>query len=302
MKYLRITSLSAIFLLLSLENKSMVIPPDEPKEEATEIIAGERNLKILSWNIYMLPKMVARKGKLDRAHAIVEELKKSDFDIIVFQEAFLPIAREAISQGLDSLYPYQYGPANNTSNIKTSSGVWVISKLKMDIVKTIQFKNCASWDCLARKGALLLEGVWHGKPFQLLGTHLQADNDHQLIRYKQMEQIYSELLAQYKREGVPQIICGDMNTEAEIKERYCEMLDCFGAENGEISGVEKETYDGVNNAIAQSYGMNHKTTYDYILLRKNGIKINAIKRFVSIFKKGKKDLSDHYGVVCELAF
>jgi len=29
-----------------------------------------------------------------------------------------------------------------------------------------------------------------------------------------------------------------MNTESEIKERYCKMLDCFGAENGEISGVE----------------------------------------------------------------
>ena len=272
-------------------------PPKPPAGESTQ----NRNLKILSWNIYMLPRMVPRKGKRERAHAIVEELKKTDYDIIVFEEAFLPAARKIILEGLGMQYAFQYGPVNSSPNIKTNGGVWILSKVKMDVVKTIQFKDCATWDCLARKGAMLLEGTWNGKTFQLMGTHLQAD-EFQEVRYKQMDEIYTDLLAPYRRNGVAQIVCGDMNTEAEIKERYCTMLDCFGAENGEISGVEKCTYDGVNNDIAQSYGVKDKTTYDYILLRNNGQRVNIIKRWVSILKKGKKQLSDHDGIVCELNF
>ncbi len=117
-----------------------------------------------------------------------------------------------------------------------------------------------------------------------------------------MDEIYNELLSQYKVEGIPQFICGDMNTEEEINERYCKMLNCFGAENGEISGVEKYTYDVDNNEIAKYCGPKNKTTYDYILVRDNGVKIKSVKRFVDIFKKGKKNLSDHYGIVCELSF
>ncbi len=157
------------FLLSVIPSESIAVPAFHPGNNE---VSEDNNLKVLSWNIYMLPKMVARKGKLSRAEAIVEDLKKTDFDIIVFQEAFLPGARKIISKGLDSLYPYQYGPANNTPNIKGSSGVWIISKTKMTILKTIQFKECATWDCLVRKGAMLLQGNWNGKTFQLLGTHL----------------------------------------------------------------------------------------------------------------------------------
>ncbi len=293
-----ITSLLLLLLIMAnfYEPAFAAQPPHKPAD-----ITQNRNLKILSWNIYMLPRMVVRKGKRERAHAIVDELKKTDYDIIVFEEAFLPAARKIILDGLSGLYQFQYGPVNNSPNIKTNGGVWILSKVKMEMVKTIQFKDCATWDCLARKGAMLLEGTWNGKTFQLMGTHLQAD-EYQDVRYKQMDEIYTDLLAPYRRNGVPQIVCGDMNTEAEIKERYCTMLDCFGAENGEISGVEKCTYDGVNNDIAQSYGVKDKTTYDYILLRNNGQKVNIIKRSVSILKKGKKQLSDHYGIVCELNF
>jgi hypothetical protein len=93
-----------------------------------------------------------------------------------------------------------------------------------------------------------------------------------------------------------------MNTEKEMKEHYCEMLDCLDAEDGEITGVEKCSYDGVNNEIAQSFGVHKKTNYDYILVRGNGSKMKAVKRLVNIYKKGKKHLSDHYGIACELKF
>lgn len=267
-----------------------------------ETAGDENTLKVLSWNIYMLPNIVPLKGKLDRAQTIVDSLQKTDFDIIVFQEAFLKSARTLISNGLRSLYPYQYGPANDKgSPFKISSGVWVISKIPLKILNTTQFKDCAVSDCFARKGAMLLEGLWNNKPFQILGTHLQAENFPK-VREKQMDQIYLELLSEYRRDGVPQIICGDMNTERDIEQHYGEMLDCFNAEDGEISSIETCSYDGVENELAQSFGAQKKMNYDYILLRANGSKARAVKRLVSVFKKGKKHLSDHYGVACELKF
>ncbi len=301
MNFIRNIFLLSCFLVFSFTEFAKTSAPlalSAPQEAAGD----ENNLKILSWNIYMLPKIVPQKGKLERAQTIVDSVKKSDFDIIVFQEAFLPEARELIFNGLQPLYPYQYGPANSGGfTVKINSGVWVISKMPMKILNTTQFKNCAANDCWARKGAMLLEGEWNGKAFQILGTHLQADGFDR-IREKQMDQIYLELLAEYKRDGVPQIICGDMNTEKEMKEHYCEMLECLDAEDGDISGLEKCSYDGVDNEIAKSFGVNKKTNYDYILVRNNGAKMKAIKRVVSIMKKGKKHLSDHYGIICELRF
>ena len=290
---------STLVLLFIQEAKAVPVKIISDKQECND---DERNLKILTWNIYMLPKIVVGRGKRERAYAIVDALKKSDFDVIVFQEAFFPASREIISKGLKGIYNFQYGPANNDGQtLKTSSGVWVLSKINMKLLNTIQFKNCTGTDCFARKGAMLLEGVWNDKPFQILGTHLQADGFDK-IREKQMDQIYLELLAENKKEGVPQIICGDMNTESEMKEHYCAMLECLDAQDGDISSIEKCSYDGVNNPIAQSFGVKNKTNYDYILVRNNGIKMKSMKRFVSVMRKGKKFLSDHYGVVCELNF
>jgi endonuclease/exonuclease/phosphatase family metal-dependent hydrolase len=301
MKFTSFSFLLSSILLLLFQDTANALPNKviSDKEECSE---DDRNLKILSWNIYMLPKIVVQRNKRIRAHAIVEELKKSDFDIIVFQEAFLPAAREIIKAGLGNLYPFQFGPANSEGfTLKTNSGVWIISKVPLKLLKTTQFKNCTGNDCWARKGAMLLEGVWGDKAFQILGTHLQADGFDK-IREKQMDQIYNELLAENKKEGVPQIICGDMNTEREMNEHYCKMLDCLDAQDGEISGIEKCSYDGVNNNIAQSFGIKKKTNFDYILVRNNGSKMRSTNRSVSILKKGKKFLSDHYGVVCELKF
>ncbi len=299
MKNIRQYSLFLFILCFSVQD---ILAHPHTTLQSNEESKEDGNLKILSWNIYMLPAIVVRPGKRERAHAIVEQLQKSDFDIIVFEEAFLPAARKIIKDGLSKKYSYFYGPINNDGpSIKANGGVWVLSNIKLDVLHTIQFKNCKGIDCYSRKGAILLQGNLNGKQFQVLGTHLQAD-DATNVREQQMDQIYKELLVKYKQDSVPQIICGDLNTEDRMKEHYCSMLECLDAKNGDIDGIEKCTYDGVNNEIAQSYGAKKKFTLDYILLRANGARVKHITRFVSVLKKGKKHLSDHYGIVCEVKF
>lgn len=289
-----------LFLFFLLTIQEAAASPNYSFEH--DSLNQESNLKVLSWNIYMLPAVAVRPGKRDRAYAIVDELQKSDFDVIVFQEAFLPAARRIIYQGLKEKYAYNYGPANNEGiSFKANSGIWVLSNTPLEILGTIQFNDCSGIDCWARKGAMLLQGEANGKKFQILGTHLQSENASD-IREKQMDQIFVELLLKHREQNVPQIVCGDLNTESDIKEHYCAMLDCLDAEDGDMESVEKCTYDGVNNEIAQSYGAKSKFTLDYILLRANGAKMKTVKRFVSVMKKGKKHLSDHYGVICEVKF
>ncbi len=63
-------------------------------------------IKILSWNIYMLPGFLSP-GKVPRAEAIGKLLASSDYDVIVFQEAFHQKARNTISRLLTSAFPFQ---------------------------------------------------------------------------------------------------------------------------------------------------------------------------------------------------
>ena len=293
----RLTLLLFLFLLTVAKGYSLGNDLNDGKS---------RDLKIMSWNIYMLPGIVPMRGRLERAHAIVDTLLQAETDIIVFEEAFHQGAVKIIRDGLATTYPYMYGPFNPANSpFRISSGVWVISKIPLALKGSIVFNKAKEADVVARKGAALLEGMWNGKRFQILGTHLQAQN-HQDIRRFQFQHIYDSLLTTYKVEGVPQIICGDMNTEIEIEKNYKDMLKSLDAVDGELSGIQKVTYDGTNNELALSVWKYAKTTLDYILLRANGAQINSVHRSVGVFKhiwkKGRKDLSDHYGVICEVKF
>jgi len=89
-----------------------------------------KKIKILSWNIYMLPHLVAaHSNKSERATVIGETLMRSDYDVIFFQEAFHSTARNKILTQLQNKFPYHAGPANRRFfSLKTNSGLWIFSK------------------------------------------------------------------------------------------------------------------------------------------------------------------------------
>ena len=293
--------LLALFSLLTAELFAGGTPDSEGKDNKNW------DLKILSWNIYMLPPIAPIPGRIERAYAIADTLKHAETDIIVFQEAFHHGAVKIIRDSLSAIYPYMYGPFNPRKNIfQISSGVFIISKIPLELKGVIEYKIAKETDRVARKGAALMEGTWNGKKFQIMGTHLQAQN-YPDIRRLQIRHMFDSLLTKHKEEGVPQIICGDMNTEIEISKNYKDMLTGLDAEDGDITGIQKMTYDGTNNELAQSVWKKDKTTLDYILFRRNGSGMNLTNRHVGVFKKhnwkkGKTDLSDHYAMMCDVKF
>lgn len=263
-----------------------------------------QSLKILSWNIYMLPYISLFNGNADRAKVIADKLQHSDYQIIVFQEAFSSKCRNILSKRLAREYPFQYGPANKClMPFRTSSGLWVVSKIPLTQLDRIKFSTSQGFDIIARKGAVLFQGEFHGAKFQLLTTHLQADHsDH--VREKQCAEIKEHLLNQYFNPNIPQLICGDFNIDMDDQVNYQLMLQTLEAKNGEISGDNKFTYDEINNTLVRN-AFGKMRVIDYILVR-NDRWIHHIERKVQTFytRIGLKpsNLSDHYAMEANINF
>ena len=261
-------------------------------------IRNSNELKILSWNIYMLPYISLFNNNGERAKVIADKLLYSDYQIIVFQEAFSSKCRNILAKGLIKEYPFQYGPANrNNLPFKTNSGLWVVSKIPLKELGEFQFTRCVGFDAVARKGAVLFEGNFQGANFQLLTTHLQADYSHD-VRSKQCAEIKEHLLNPYFRKDTPQLICGDFNIDMDDNPNYQQMLQTLDAKNGELTGTVKVTYDEVNNNLARNAN-GKRRIIDYVLVR-NGELIHKIERkvqtFLSKINGFETNLSDHYAM------
>jgi endonuclease/exonuclease/phosphatase family metal-dependent hydrolase len=262
-------------------------------------------LKILDWNIYMLPHCNIINKNKRRARAIADKLETMQYDIIVFQEAFDYRARRVIRRMLKSKYPYMYGPANETFlSFRTNSGLWILSKIPLTKLKEIEYKSRYGIDALARKGAVLFQGNWCGHEFQIAATHLQADSPHE-IRRQQCREIASELLEKYAVDNIPQFVCGDFNIEMDDTENYSYMLNSLKAENGALEGEICVSYDEIDNRLAKRE-MGKKRLIDYILIRNQAKKIASVSRRISVLKeqinRKMDDLSDHYGIEAHISF
>ncbi|MEI6061712.1 MAG: sphingomyelin phosphodiesterase [Bacteroidota bacterium] len=294
------------FLLLlssfTVKGAQVTVYGDSSLSSAVE---SKARLKILSWNIGMLPVLGLFKEKDERAQAIGKALLKCDYDIIVFEEAFTCSSRIILSRTLHECYPYAYGPVNGSRfSTRFNSGIWIISKVPLLIEKEIEFTNTAGFDAFARKGAVLLEGQFQGTTFQLIATHLQDDSYPQAIREFQLQEIYQKLILPFSNVSTPQIICGDFNTDEKIVESYKRMLMGLSAEDGEISGKVKITFDDASNDVYKSVHPDPRRI-DYVLTR-NPQLIQFMSRRIAVIKskwgKDKEYLSDHNGIEADILF
>lgn len=269
----------------------------------THIHGHSGELKILTWNIFMLPYCSIIHGSLTRARAIADKLANSDYDIIVFQEAFNFRARGILKRLLEKSYPFMYGPVNQpVLSLGTSSGIWIISKIPLKYVDAFRFKNRYGIDAMARKGAAMFEGIWDGQLFQLVGTHLQANSPDNFRRNQCIEIAY--FLKKYAKLNVPQIVCGDFNIEMADADNYQFMMQTLEVQNGSLEGHIQVSYDEVENKLAfQPNGK--RQMIDYILLR-NAHVVDRIKRGIAVIRSMEKDklleLSDHYAVEASILF
>ncbi len=275
---------------------------------------GQDSLRILSWNIQMLPGIVNNNGKAKRAKIIVEQLKTHHYDVVVFQELFKKRSRRIITNGLAAEFPYHTQVLNKKAiALKTNGGVMIFSRYPINEVHEIRYAERTGFDKLSRKGAMLAEMTVHGKTIQVVGTHMQAFGS-TAVMYSQYNQLHNELLKPHTKPEVPQFICGDFNTIKSIPAelpagitqdfvsrlpRYPVMLQTLDVKDYELLGPQQYTMDRSYNDLCKKR-KEYRLLLDYVLVRSTNDISYSVSRRVKIMRhpwhKNHNDLSDHFAV------
>lgn len=254
-----------------------------------------KELRVLAWNIYMLPPLILTTNKIKRAEAIGDTLSKLNYDVIVFNEGFHPFARTKITKHLQQKYPHVVGPITRKGfSRRISSGVWIWSKYPMYVNGTTIFQQAAGFDNKqANKGAVMVTVSVDNAKFQIVGTHLNSGGPF-AVRQSQMKQIYDELIKPNERQGVMQLICGDMNTVKANQDEYHTMLSTYQASDGPLQGTKQCTSCAENDWHDATTKVG--TVIDYIFVRPNGVPHSIYRASPYIekrFNTKHRSLSDH---------
>lgn len=261
------------------------------------------SLKLLTWNVFMLPAPIKFSLQATRTKEIARQLQNSPYDVIVFQEAFLRSFRNAVKGMIGKEYPYSYYLPDQVLLPRVmGSGVFVMSKHPFKLLKHLHFKNCATADCGAAKGSFVVEVTLpQGKKVQLAGTHLQADAKYGNIRLKQLQQIKT-MLAKVEKPDVPQMLVGDFNIDVNEPE-FDKGKDLLAMDHVPLDGDFDHTGWVTNSCYKTDGDGVFHSWIDHIWIK--GLDARSMSMQVRPFTfewKGKTCfLSDHHALESEIA-
>jgi len=309
------------------EPKPELEPEPEPEDDARKerirsgTVTDETTVKVLTWNIYMLPLHLFIIDQGPRADKIPDHVK--GYDVVVFQEAFSDDQREHIIEKLTEEYPHVTRILGDDSFPGQDGGVIILSKWEIDKqLQRLYGDLCSGDDCFADKGVLYARLDVNGKPLHIFGTHLQAGNGD--IRDKQlvvMKNFIDEMAIPFYQ---PVLIAGDMNVNlyggAEPNlfpgsDTYNNMLHTLQAlqplppsRDPNDFGFTKSPDNYYNDAsssrsyldyvLYSRYHLEPDDSYNDVHIFKDGLRIVADPRYPDFYR----DLSDHYAVEGSFTF
>ena len=259
-------------------------------------ILADDSVKILSMNAYMLPRPVKFTMQARRTQAIIEQLKKTNYDVIFFQEAFIKEFRLQLSENLNQIYPHSFYLDKDTKFFSfLGSGLFVLSRYPFKVLDQVYFNECASFDCFSSKGSLLLQISYpNKKTYQFANTHLQAGSAYSDIRLNQLAQIKASL-NKYKSNGIVQILVGDLNIDANSND-FSKTLMLLEMQYAKLVGPIKTTNARTNDC----YNTPEKKLWiDHILIERLDLVQKLEMQVVDFsFKNNEKicPSSDHHAL------
>lgn len=274
----------ALKILLSFFILFFIISPDLKAAE----------LKVLSWNVFMLPKPIKFSWQKYRTKLIQEELKKVDHDILFFQEAFIGRFHKALKKAIGDRYPHSYYLKKRAFYYPMGSGVFVMSRHPFKIVDKVYYRarTCGGADCFASKGSVLIEvKLPSGKTVQFANTHLQSGESKGHKRIAQIHQLKT-MLEKHAREGVPQFLVGDLNIDS-VEPEFHESLDMLNMDYAELQGPILYTNHLKNECYKTSGDGIHHEWIDHIW--SNGADLRKAKMQVRVMA------FDYNGISCPLS-
>ena len=258
-------------------------------------LLGQDSLKVLSYNIFMLPKKSLMLNKNNqRAKNLIPKLDSSNYDVLVLQEVFDKKIDRQLKKKLSSTYPYQLGHDSKGGLVKTHAGLRIYSKFPVNFIDQITFQKGTGIDRLAKKGAVLFKVTKSKKEYFLVNTHMQSEEGtpQQQRRLLQLGQII-EMINKNTDSSQVTFILGDFNFHQ--KDEMIELLDDnAGFVVEEILKKEIYTYP----AESFSYNYDYKKTLD-LCLQLKGERIGYDWKPVDFFylsKNERQDCSDHRAI------
>lgn len=268
------------------------------------LMALGEDIKLLTWNVYMLPKPINFTKQKERSGLIADEMLKTDHDIIFFQEAFTKGFRNEMKNRLKEKYPYQEHLRKSRRLLHfINSGLLVMSRYPFEVLGWVYFNNCVHSDCLSSKGAMLIEvEIRKDKRVQFVMSHMQAWDDQKAVsaRIAQVEEIKT-LLDLYKKPGIPQLLVGDLNIDGRLDTEYPAALKKLDMTSSPLDGEILTTNGFKVPCYKIPSGLVEGQWLDHIWLRSNNSEAQVQRKMVIPFKaimqSGKEcSLSDHYAV------
>ncbi len=182
------------------------------------LLALGEEVRLMTWNVYMLPRIVRNSQQTLRTKLINDFLAWSESDLIFLQEAFIEDFHEAIEKNLKSKYPHILRLEKKSGFILPflGPGLLAISKYPLKSLGHDYYNDCKGADCFSSKGIHLVEvNLPSGKKIQIANTHMQSGRAEksQGVRKSQLKQV-QELLKKFKVENIPQFLVGDLNVDA----------------------------------------------------------------------------------------
>lgn len=270
-----------------------------------------KTLKILAWNIYLMPTWFFSHWQTERAPHIAHAIN-ANYDVLILSEAFDNKLRSRIVKELyEKGYIYQTPVlAAHGSHFKINGGVIILSKWPITHIQEQLYGSAATGsDRLANKGVLYVRILKNGHPYNIIGTHNQAwPTDKAMQVRKQQFAIlrkFIDTLAIPKNE--PLIIGGDLNVDMRNHpQEYAAMLRKLRATHPQIQG-HAYTREPKTNPLCTD---NVQEFLDYVLYchehlepTKAHNEIHPLKAKIAWHDKHKHGhLSDHYAVAAHFEF
>ena len=256
-------------------------------------------IKIVSWNIKMVPKSLAiitksaRKKQKERAPKIIQYLNNTNFDIIVLQELFDKPITKKFAADLSINYPYILSPIKEGFSMKMTSGVMILSKYPYELINHEIFNVSKKTDNAAQKACSLVKININGKKILLGGIHLDSKNKES--RILQCELTSEKIIKPFINDTIPMFLVGDFNVN-KTSASYDSLSTLFDLENYQLNDDRPYTFDEFNSWNEKGY----KAWIDFIFYQDSD-KIEVLDQYilrpVMTYKKTKMDLSDHYQIV-----
>lgn len=166
-------------------------------------------MRVLLYNVQLASSLYMHNGQRERTAEIIAAIKDRQFDALVFLEAFHRSCRDQLVRALSADFPHHaHLPRHALAFV--CGGVLVLSKWPLKDTEFFHYRNAASVERLASKGALWVRLDTPRGPWNLVATHVQAWDEHRATRVLQFEQLHA-----WVRERVPTseplMVLGDLN-------------------------------------------------------------------------------------------